>query len=986
MAALETKRGLSRRVMWVLFLVAVIAFLSTALLLSFVAGRETFRGYREDLASLAQVLATNCQASLAFGLSDDAERLLMGLKARSSIVSAAVLDEKGRVFATYGHVPGQVSLLRSFMDHLPSVRLVHNHLYVAYPVELEGKLVGAVVLEDDLAGLSRMFHRLVGVVSLLFLALLALFFLLSRGFQRLITSPILQLAQVAQEVAQTSDYSLRIPWRREDELGILVSSFNGMMEQIERKEAELRRSEQRFQAVFNQSFQFVAVASLDGDLTDVNDTIQAFCGRGRDSLLDLPLAKAPWWSGDPQEMERVEAAVKGAAAGEWTRFEAVWKGWDGTSIQVDCSFKPVVDPDDGSNLYIIMEARDITPMKRVQEALRVSELRFRELFNSSLDAILVVEGGRVTDANKAAFRLLGDSPLELVGRRLEELVAPGEEGPADGIAGACARAMAGEPQTFEGVVEQRGLGRRWVEVRIHQVSLDHGDTLQVTLRDITEKKEYEMELNRLASAVRHAAEAMVILDREGRILYSNPAFSTISGYEREEVLGERPRYLTEALTGGSIFGDIWEQINRGQVWMGRLVCHRKDGGKAQCDATLSPILSSSSRIAGFVAILRDITRQLQMEEKMRQTQKLEAIGTLAGGIAHDFNNILASIFGNTELALDSLDQPEKVKELLHRLLKSAGRARDLVQQILTFSRQKEGKPRPVAIQTLVKETLKLIRSTLPATIQLQIRMDCDAMVLCDPVHIHQVVMNLCTNAAQAMAPSGGVLTVELEKVRREKGPGEEAEYVCLTVSDTGIGIPPENLERIFDPFFTTKEEGEGTGLGLSIVHSIVQAAGGDITVESEPGRGSTFRVYLPVTRERGQEGGGPEEEAAPARGAGRILFVDDEEMIRRICQEMLGSLGYEVVTAADGREALELLQREPGSYDLVITDLSMPRMDGLALAKAVKELEPSLPVVLSTGYMASKRHAEAHQGVVDGFLQKPYRSAEMAAVIRRFLK
>ncbi len=978
-------RSLSRRVMWVLFAVCLIAFLTTALLLSFVAAKETYGNYKNDLVSLARVLATNCQASLAFGLSDDAKHLLMGLKARPSIVAAAVLDKEGRIFSTYAHVPGKESLFRSFGSNSPAVRFIGHHLFVGYPVVLEGEPLGCVVLEDDLSGLRSMLDRLVGVGSAMLLALLLLFFLLSRGFQRLITAPILQLADAAQRVAKTNDYSVRISSDRKDELGMLVASFNHMLDQIERKEAERRESEQRFQAVFNQSFQFMAVISLEGELLDVNETIQAFCGRNRAELLELHLQKAPWWRGESGELERVRAAVAEAAEGRWTRFETEWIGEGGTTIFVDCSFKPVVDPETGENLFVVLEARDITSFKKAQDALRVSELRYRELFNSSMDAILVVEDGRIADANKRALELTGVTPRDLLGRSPQEFIYAGEEGEDDLVAGAYRRAVAGEPQTFEARLVRIKGEDPWVEVRMHRVSLGHRETVQIALRDISEKKAYEMELNRLASAVHHAAEAMLILDNEAHILYANPAFFTISGYGDEEIKGEKPLFITDALSGSSILGDIWRQVNRGRVWMGRLVCHRRDGTKAQCDATISPIFTSTSRIGGFVAILRDITQQLKIEEKMRQTQKLEAIGTLAGGIAHDFNNILAAIFGNTELALASLDDREKVEELLQRLLKSAGRARDLVQQILTFSRQKEGQPRPVAIQSMVKEALKLIRSTFPANIEVKSRIACDAMVVCDPVHVHQVVMNLCTNAAHAMSPGGGVLTVGLERVRRKSEEGEEGDFVCLTVSDTGIGIPEEDLDKIFDPFFTTKPDGEGTGLGLSIVHGIVKGAGGEIVVESTPGEGTTFQVYLPVAKRAELPECAESEGDGVVRGGGRILFVDDEEMIREVCKEILTALGFQVDAVGSGQEALERLAEANGSYDIVITDLSMPKMDGIQLAEAIKERYPAMPVILSTGYVWGKRQESWPEDVVDATIQKPYKSAEVVPVIRSVL-
>ncbi len=977
--------SIGKRVLWVLMSACFIAFFTTSVVFSLIAARETYNGYRQDLLSLAQVIGTNCKAALVFGLPDDAETILKGLAAKPSIVSAAILDKDCRVFTLHGKTGGREVIYKRLARRGKGCSLIDGHLFAHHPVELEGKRMGTIVLEDDLKGLRAMLKRFVLFTSLLLALLMFLFYFLSKGFQRFIIRPILDLTNAVQSVAYTHDYSVRIESDRQDELGILITSFNYMLNQVEKKESLLRASRQKFLAVFNQSFQFVAVIALDGELLDVNDTTLAFCGKTRDELLGCDLVDAPWWPDDPAMRERVSKAVSAAAEDNWTRFEAIWRDFRGERYYVDCSFKPVNDPETGELDYVIMEGRDISPIKSAQEALRLSETKFRELFNSSIDAILIIEEGLVTDSNKKGFELFGLSPMEMMGKRLSDLLEPVEDEAEEGAEERLRQALEGETVVFEAVAQCRGRpGKCYVEVRMHRVFLGEADAIQVIVRDITDKKEYEVELNRLASAVRHAAEAIVIMDRDGRVVYANPAFGRISGYEQEEVIGERPRFLADAITGETVFGSIWKMVNQGKVWTGRLVGHRADGSVVDCDATFSPIFSSSSRIAGFVAVLRDITEQLKMEEKMRQTQKLEAIGTLAGGIAHDFNNILAAIFGNAELAMEYADDAEKVRDLLERLLRSAARARDLVLQILTFSRQKEGRPRPVMIKSMVKEALKLIKSTFPSSIEIRSYISSDALVISDPVHIHQIVMNLCTNAAHAMGEKGGTLTVRLEDVGREEV-GDRAgqgRYVCFTVEDTGEGIPKELLDKIFDPFFTTKPEGEGTGLGLSIVHGIVKGAGGDITVESEVGKGTVFKVFLPVAESAKASAEDSGEEVASG-GRGRILLVDDEEMILETCAELLERLGYSVDTAETGMKALELFRSDPSGYNIVITDLSMPRMNGFELARLLKADRPDLVVVLSTGYLSGKLRNSIPEDLIDAVLQKPFKSSEIASVLNR---
>jgi signal transduction histidine kinase/ActR/RegA family two-component response regulator len=385
----------------------------------------------------------------------------------------------------------------------------------------------------------------------------------------------------------------------------------------------------------------------------------------------------------------------------------------------------------------------------------------------------------------------------------------------------------------------------------------------------------------------------------------------------------------------------------------------------------------------------------QLENQLRQAQKMEAIGTLAGGIAHDFNNILAAILGHTELALMQLDQKEKAERYLSEVLSASDRAKDLVAQILAFSRQSDSELKPLQICSVIKEALRLIRSTVPTTIAIKKNIqDQQSIVVGNATQIHQILMNLCANAAHAMKVSGGTLTVELKSTDIQiqtpgsaptyppnLGPGQ---YVQLTITDTGQGIPGHLKDRIFDPYFTTKEKGVGTGLGLAVVQGIVQNHGGAITVESSQTRGTTFDIYLPrATIEVKSE---IKTLKAIPDGNEHVLFVDDDQTLAELGGKLLTTLGYRVVTQTDPRKALELFRENPDAYDLVITDMIMPGLTGETLARQVSKYGPQTPIIVCTGFSDLVDTGQLAEAGIKGILHKPITIYQLAQVIRQVLE
>ncbi len=512
----------------------------------------------------------------------------------------------------------------------------------------------------------------------------------------------------------------------------------------------------------------------------------------------------------------------------------------------------------------------------------------------------------------------------------------------------------------------------------------------VMVEDITERIQAERERSRMFTAIEQVQESITITDAQGLIEYVNPSFEQLTGYSREEVLGKHGSLLSSGKHTMQFKKEMVETFSRGDIWKAHMICKKKDGSFFDTETMISPVKDASGKICNYVSIMRDISDRIRIETQLRQAQKMEAIGTLAGGIAHDFNNILGAIIGYTELAQDGIPQSSPTHGYLSEVLTSSKRARDLVKHILTFSRKNEHERKPVQLHTIVQDSLRMLRAAIPATITIcQNLEEHSDTVLADPVQIHQVIINLCTNAAQEMQETGGILEIRLApvvldaaevKVHPELRPGS---YVQLTIKDTGNGIRPEVIERIFDPFFTTKSVGEGTGMGLAVVDGIVRAHNGTITVESKVGEGTIFRILLPKSTAELETK--PEEVEDACGGGECILFVDDEEALVRSGKKMMESLGYTVIAISSSTEALAVFSREPDRFNLVVTDQTMPNLTGYELACRLIDIRPDIPIILCTGFSETVSSAKAESVGIKRLVMKPINKKEMAHITRSVL-
>ncbi len=596
----------------------------------------------------------------------------------------------------------------------------------------------------------------------------------------------------------------------------------------------------------------------------------------------------------------------------------------------------------------------------------------------------------VTYANRAVLDLIEKgSPEAIIGRRPMDFIHP-EYRPY--IKNRLQNLLDGSSNDISIIKVVTASGReREVEMNSTPLMFNGQISLISILRDVTEQRRAEETQRRLVTAIEQAKESIVITNDQEIIEYVNPAFTEVTGFSQEEAIGKTPALLRSGEHEAQFYEEIRKTISRGEVWQGRIINRRKNGQLFTESATISPVRNATGKITHFVAVKRDITHEVELESQLRQAQKMEAIGTLAGGIAHDFNNILGSMLGFTDIALMDLRSEGREDTMLYdnlvQIRKGGKRAADLVQQILTFSRQSNAQKMPVTVAPLIKENLKLLRASLPATISIRQRLQAaDAQVLADPVQIQQIVMNLCTNAFHAMREHGGELVVGLRLLPRDQASESLVRRMSacleLTVRDTGVGMEPAELERIFDPFYTTKSPGEGTGMGLSVVHGILSDLGGEIQVESTPGQGTTFTVLLPSAGSRqGSEPHSAEPDQA-VKGKEHIVVVDDEEGIRAAYKNGLERLGFRVTTYGDPMELLDLVEQRQHDIDLVLTDQTMPGMTGLELTRELLVIDPDLPIILCTGYSDKLNTEVALKVGARKLLSKPVGIAQLAEAIR----
>lgn len=630
--------------------------------------------------------------------------------------------------------------------------------------------------------------------------------------------------------------------------------------------------------------------------------------------------------------------------------------------------------------------KEVQACKQLEVTLEESERRYRALFEQSADAIIIHDlKGQIIDANPKALEMLGYARERFHWMTIT-MIHPETERVRSQKA--LQKTQKEGNVRFESQLQRANGNSLAVEISSRIVDAGKG-IVQWVISDTSERKLAEKALRareeRYRLLIENINDVIFAVDDNGRLIYISSFIKSISGYSPSELI-DRPFADFIHIDDRSAVIQRFQKYHSGVLKPGEFRIMTKSGEARWVRAYGRPVYDGD-RATGLRGVLTDITETKRLEAQLFQGQKMEAIGTLAGGIVHDFNNILHAMIGYCELSLAEVEKSTNIHGHLQEVLKAGQRAKDLVQRVLPFSRQAEPEFKPVKIETIVREALKVLRDSIPATIEIRQELQSDCLVLGDPTQIHQVVINLCTNASRALQPKGGLMAVRLAS--EELGSTSKyyalrpGKYVKLTVSDTGHGMDPDVLDKIFNPFFTTKEKGEGTGMGLSVVHGIVKSHGGDILAFSEPGKGSEFYVYFPVIERKLKLDPGLEEPLPT--GTERILLVDDKQTIVNMEKQSLETLGYDVSTRTSSVEALQLFKAQPDRFDLIITDMTMPNMTGEKLAQALMQIRPGIPVILCTGFSANIDEEKALSMGIRAFISKPILKREIANTIRAVL-
>jgi two-component system, cell cycle sensor histidine kinase and response regulator CckA len=692
---------------------------------------------------------------------------------------------------------------------------------------------------------------------------------------------------------------------------------------------------------------------------------------------------------DHGRLESFRQVFRQGWAAKPIRFEATDRA--GNRKILERTAVPIIQ--DGCVIRIWGTTRDITELKRIEGGLRESDERFRTIFESAGIGITLVDlEGRIIHANRTLQRILGYTEEELCRMVFTEFTHPEDR---DLNWKFYSEMVDGKRSNFE--MEKRYIRKDgtvvWVHLTVSLIRNQAGRPKYAVamVGEITERKRAEEGLVRLGHAIDASGEVIFMTDCRGVITSINPEFTRIYGYTAAEVVGmQTPRILKSGERTEGDYEKFWKSILAKKVVRGDIINKTKDGRMVNINSSVSPILDDFGRITGFVAIQRDLTERRQLEEQFRQAQKMEAVGRLAGGVAHDFNNLLTIINGYSQLLIegDILDEAHRTQ--LIEIRKAGERAASLTKQLLAFSRRQVLEPKVLDLSAVVDGMHKMLSRILGEDVELRIlTKGLLGRVKADVTQIEQVILNLAVNARDAM-PHGGLLSIEIanavldEDYAKTHSTVTPGRYVSLAVSDTGIGMDAKTLGRIFEPFYTTKEQGKGTGLGLSTVFGIVKQSGGHINVYSEPGKGTTFRIYLQEVESPAAEA--VEAEASrPPGGSETILLVEDEEGVRAIATRVLKDYGYKVLESSSAEDAVRIGDEYRPAIDLLLTDVVMPGLSGRNVAEHLTFSRPGIKVLFMSGYTDD---AIIHHGVLEAgvaFLQKPFTPEGLAARVREVL-
>ncbi|MCD6305513.1 MAG: PAS domain S-box protein [Deltaproteobacteria bacterium] len=781
------------------------------------------------------------------------------------------------------------------------------------------------------------------------------------------------------------------------------AALGNFLDVTERRQAKtrVRESTNFLGTIVSSSHDAIVTMDNEGNISFWNKAAERMFGYAKAEVsgkeLHRLLAPRRFHQAHMESFRLFQESGRGQAIGRTLELVGVKK--DGSEFPIELSLSAMKLKEQWHAIGII---RDISERKKAEEALRESEEKFRITFDSAPDSITIskMDDGRYLFVNDAFCNFTGYSKEEAIGKTPFEMGLYAN--PADRE-----RLIAGLQQ--KGMVERFELQYRMKDGRVLDALLSgrilrYGkeDCLVAIVKDITEFKRTQAQLRESEKRYRDlfdsVSDFIYTQDLEGRYTNANRAMTSIFGYELEEFIGRKAADFMKPEVGELFHTEYLEGIKKKGHYEGVSSFFTKDGRKIYLEYRNNLIRPEGGEpfISG---IARDVTERIlaereikRLNKQMLQAQKMEAVGTLAGGIAHDFNNLLQAILGYTQILIMPKDESDPDIADLRQIEKAAKRAGELTQQLLGFSRKVESKPRPLNLNQEVQQVEKLLKRTIPKMIDIELHLEEGLQTInADPAQLEQVMMNLGVNARDAME-EGGKLLLETENVVLDEGycrdhlgarPGR---YVLLSISDTGKGMDKKTLDHIFDPFFTTKEVGKGTGLGLATVYGIVKSHKGYIMCYSEPGQGTTFKIYLPVMEEETKERKvAKKQQAMPEGGDETILLVDDEELLRGIGRDILEQFGYTVILANDGESALEVYEKRAKDISLVILDLMMPGMGGKRCLVELLKINPDVKVVIASGYSINCHARDALEAGAKAFVSKPFELKQILGVVREVL-
>ena len=783
------------------------------------------------------------------------------------------------------------------------------------------------------------------------------------------------------------DSTTKMPLR--DANGNIIGTFGVSRDITKRKLAEAGNA--RLAAIVNSSDDAIFSTTREGVIATWNAGAERMYGyaaeeiKGKSFSTFIPEDRRADLAGIAERLLRGERLV---------HFEHEDMRKDGSRLQVLLTLSPIKDAT-GFVTGVSIISRDITERKRAEEELYQSRQMLQSILDTIPQRVFWKDRNMLFLGCNSAFAIdagLKD-PTEIIGKNDYDL-AWGETAELYRADDKLVMEQETPRLNFDEPQNRPDGSLRWLRTNKLPLRDREGEVIGVigTYEDITERKRVEAEHTRLVTAIEQAAETLMVTDIRGTIEYVNPAFTRITGYSREEVLGQNPRILKSGKQDQVFYQQLWATILRGEIWHGELINRRKEGNLYTEEMNIAPVRDALGEVTHFIATKQDVTEHKQLGQQLIQAQKMEAVGRLAGGVAHDFNNLLTIINGYAALLSEETSTEDPRRARLKEILMAGERAASLTRQLLAFSRRQVLEPRVLNLNSVLADIEKMLRRLIGEDVELVSTLKPDVgRVKVDPGQIEQVIMNLALNARDAM-PEGGKLLIETsnveidEKYVRSHSPMMPGKYVMVAVSDTGCGMDLETQAHAFEPFFTTKEKGHGTGLGLATVYGIVKQSGGFIWVYSVPGRGSTFKIYLPVVEEALPTAEPAEVPAELAKGSETVLVVEDEGGVRSLVCEALASHGYKVLEAAGAASALEISEKYTEPIHLLLTDVVMPQTGGKELAKGFSTLHPETKVLYMSGYTddAIVRHGILERGT--SFLQKPFQPRALLLKIREVLK